>query len=63
MTFTAAAALGLTPELTIYDQDDIIEISRFDWFDEGNWDGSEYAAGEVAGELFSPRQAIDYRFE
>lgn len=58
----AAHELGLDPVLVIHDQDDIIDISEFDWFDACNWDGTEYAAGEVAGEVFSPRQAVPYRF-
>ena len=58
----AAAALELAPSLEIYDQDDIIEISGFDWFDACNWAETSYPAGEVAGEIFSPRQATPYTF-
>jgi hypothetical protein len=58
----AAAALGLTPELIVFEQGDTLDISQFDWFDAGNWAGTEYAAGEVAGELYSPWHARDYSF-
>lgn len=58
----AAHALGLDPVLVIHEQDDIIDISEFDWFDACNWDDTEYAAGEVAGEVFSARQAVSYSF-
>lgn len=59
----AAAALELTPELEVYQQDDEIEIDGFDWFDACNWAGTRYPAGEVAGELFSPQQAVPYNFD
>lgn len=49
----AAHALGLTPELVVYEQGDEIDITVFDWFDSANWGGTIYPAGEVAGELFS----------
>lgn len=58
----AAHELGIDPELVIYEQDDEIDISGFDWFDTANWAETVYPAGEVAGELFSPRQAVAYRF-
>jgi hypothetical protein len=60
----AAAELGLEPILTIHEQDDMIDISRFDWYQANpeNWAGTEYAAAEIAGELFSPNQARPYRF-
>lgn len=58
----AAVQLGLTPDMIIHEQDDVLSISRFDWFDECNWAESEYTAGEVAGELFSPNQAVAYSF-
>jgi hypothetical protein len=58
----AAAALGLTPELIVFKQGDTLDISQFDWFDAVNWAETEYAAGDVAGELFSPSQARDYSF-
>ena len=58
----AAHALGLTPILTVREQDEVVEISRFDWFDASNWAETAYPAGEVAGELFSPRQAVAYSF-
>lgn len=58
----AASALDLTPMLEIYEQDEMIDIEGFDWFDACNWAGTEYSAGEVAGEVFSPRQAVSYTF-
>ena len=58
----AAYALDLTPNLVVHDQGEIIEISGYDWYDEANWSETSYAAGEVAGELFSPRQATPYTF-
>lgn len=57
----AAAALGLTPDLTVYEQDDEIEITGFDWYEPANWAGTVYPAGEVAGELYSV-QAVPYSF-
>lgn len=59
----AAAALELTPELVIYDQDDEINIQKYDWFDSANWAETRYPAGEVAGELYAPNQACDYQFD
>lgn len=58
----AAAQLGITPALVVHEQDDMLDITRFDWFDAANWAATEYPAGEVAGELFSPTQAQAYRF-
>lgn len=58
----AAQALELIPELIIHDQDELIEITGYDWYDAANWSGETYPAGEVAGELFSPHQAIPYSF-
>ena len=58
----AAAALELTPVFVIIAQDEEIDISAYDWFEAQNWAGVIYTAGEVASELFSPRQAVDYRF-
>lgn len=58
----AAHALGLTPELIVFEQDDVLDITQFDWFDAANWGETAYAAGEVAGELYAPTQARDYRF-
>ena len=59
----AAHALDLTPELEILEQDDEIEITGFDWYEACNWAETVYPAGEVAGELFSPAQAVPYRFD
>jgi hypothetical protein len=60
----AAAELGLEPVLTVHEQDDMIDITRFDWYQEDpqNWAETEYMAGEVAGEIFSPRYARSYSF-
>ena len=51
----AAEELGLTPEFVIFEQDDQINITGYDWYNDANWvDADEvYTAGEVAGELFS----------
>jgi hypothetical protein len=59
----AAHKLGLKPELVIYEQDEVIEIENFDWFDAAIWADTKYPAGEVASELFAPSQALDYSFE
>jgi len=59
----AAAALGIDPIFEIINQDEEIDISGFDWFEPQNWDRTVYQAGDVAGELFAPTQAVDYRFE
>lgn len=59
----AAAELGLVPDFVVYDQDDVINITEFDWFEPANWAEPAYPAGEVASELFAPSQARDYRFE
>lgn len=58
----AAHALGLTPALVVREQDDMIDISGYDWFDAANWAETQYPAGEVAGELFAPTQAVAYSF-
>ncbi|HEX5321482.1 MAG TPA: hypothetical protein VFW46_20160 [Stellaceae bacterium] len=57
----AAHALGVEPELVIYEQADEIDITVFDWFDRANWAETVYSAGEVAGELYS-MQARAYQF-
>ena len=49
----AAHELGIEPELVVYDQNDDLDITVFDWFDAANWAQTTYPAGEVAGELFS----------
>lgn len=58
----AAHELGIEPELVIYEQDDVIDISGYDWYEPQNWAGTKYAAGEVAGETYSSYQAIPYNF-
>lgn len=57
----AAAELGLSPALTIYEQGDILDVTQHDWYDSANWGGESYSAGEVAGELYST-QAVGYSF-
>jgi len=59
----AAHALGLKPELVVYEQDDEIDITQFDWFDPANWARTVYPAGEVAGDLYSWTASRDYSFE
>ncbi len=47
----AAAALGLTPELIVYEQGDVVDLSDLD-IDTHNLNlGETYTAGELAGEL------------
>lgn len=58
----AAASLGLAPKLVIHRQQDLIDISKYDWFEACNWAATTYPAGEVASELFSPYQAVPYTF-
>jgi hypothetical protein len=58
----AAHTAGLSPDLIVHEQEDMLDVTRFDWFDAVNWAETEYTAGEVAGELFSPRQAVSYSF-
>ena len=58
----AAHALGLEPQLVVFEQDEMLDITQFDWFDEANWFETIYQAGEVAGELFAPSQARNYSF-
>jgi hypothetical protein len=57
----AAAELGLTPELVVSEQDDVLDITAYDWYDEANWGETTYTAGEVAGELYSVN-AVPYSF-
>lgn len=58
----AAAALGLNPVLVVHEQDEMLEITGFDWFEPLNWAGTVHSAGEVAGELFSAWDAVPYSF-
>jgi hypothetical protein len=58
----AAKDLGLVPMLTVRDQDEMIDITGYDWFDPEQWAETEYAAGEVAGEL-RHSQNVPYSFE
>lgn len=56
----AAAALGITPEFVVLDQDDLVDADSLDWQD--LQPGEQYTAGELAGEAFSP-QAQMLRFD
>lgn len=47
----AAAALDIIPYLHVYEQDELIDISGYDWYEIAQWDGTTYPAGEVAGKL------------
>jgi len=58
----AAHELGIRPDFVVFDQGDEIDITKFDWYDEANWDRTTYLAGEVAGELFAPTSAVAYDF-
>jgi hypothetical protein len=61
----AAAELGLAPILLIHAQDDMLDVSKYDWYDGANWAVGgeiEYLAGEVAGEMRGP-QNVAYAFE
>ncbi len=58
----AAHNLGLTPNFEVFADQEVIDITEFDWFDPENWAETTYPAGEIAGELFSPRQAVPYKF-
>lgn len=54
----AAHKLGIAPKLVIHEQDEILDISRYDWYAGACWaaDGrTDYSAGEVAGELYGVR--------
>lgn len=57
----AAAALGLTPELVILAQDELVAADSLDWQDLVA--GESYPAGELAAEAFSPWQAQPLVFE
>jgi hypothetical protein len=58
----AANELGLVPNFVVFEQDEALDITAFDWFDATNWDDTVYSAGEVAGEIYAPDQARDYSF-
>lgn len=60
----AAEKLGLTPNFVIHDLDDLINIESFDWYQNsvGQFESTQYLAGEVAGELFGIC-AVPYKFE
>ncbi len=58
----AAHVLGIIPIFTVHEQDDDLDITRFDWFEAQNWSETVYPAGEIAGEIYSPQQAVPYQF-
>lgn len=61
----AAQALGITPMLIVRAQDEMLDVSGYDWYEGANWavgEQTQYTAGEVAGELRST-QSPDYQFE
>lgn len=58
----AAAELGLAPKLDILEQDEIVPASEFDWTESLD-SGESYTAGELAGEAYSPHQAVAYRID
>lgn len=57
----AAHSLGLEPELIVYGQGDVIDVTAYDWYEPSQWAETRYPAGEVAGELYSV-QAAPYSF-
>ena len=59
----AAHSLGLTPTLVVREQDEMLDITGYDWFEAQNWAETKYTAGEVAGEVFSSTQAVPYSFD
>lgn len=54
----AADALGIVSDLMIYEQDQLLDIRRYDWFDAHIWAETIYSARDVAGELWSAHQAV-----
>ena len=60
----AAHALGIVPELVIWDPEDTIDVSLYDWFEWQAWDNQfVHEAGKVADYLYSPRDAVPYHFD
>ena len=57
----AAAALNLTPEFDVLDQDALVDADSLDWQDLQR--GEQYTAGELVAEAYSPIQAQALRFE
>jgi len=57
----AAHDLDITPEWVTFEQDEVLDITEFDWYDPANWAETVYPAGEVAGELYS-RNSCAYSF-
>jgi hypothetical protein len=51
----AAYTLGIMPEFDLIAQDEMIDISLYDWYDDANWcaggETTMYLAGDVAYEL------------
>lgn len=61
----AAHELGLAPVLVVYGQDEVLDVSKYDWYEGANWavgGETQYTAGEVAGEL-QGRGNVDYAFQ
>jgi hypothetical protein len=61
----AAHELGLTPVLVVRSKDEMLDVSRYDWYEGANWAAggeTQYTAGEVAGEL-QVRGNVAYSFE
>ena len=58
----AAQDLGLMPLLIVHDQEEVLTLADFDWFEnEVDWDGPTCLAGEIAGKLYTT-QAVPYNF-
>ncbi len=58
----AAHTLEIEPRFVVREQDEMIDIAGYDWFDVAHWAETKYPAGDIAGELFNPRRAIAYKF-
>lgn len=59
----AAHALGLAPRLIIRGEDDVIDVTKYDWYEPANWGGAHYPAGEVVGEIHHSLSTVPYMFE
>jgi hypothetical protein len=55
-----AAELGIEPRFDILEQDEIVSPAELAL--EGFDDEQEYTAGEIAGEVFCPRQSVPFTF-
>lgn len=60
----AAEAMGLMPTLIVYAQDDMIDVTDYDWHINGpwSWPDASCEAGYVAGEIHSGR-SVSYSFD